>query len=138
MKKTGIIIAVVVTGTLIFLVMVRRNQGSQLGKVMVTKRPPKIKLQYSTKRKISELPKITSSVVATRILREVWSKQMNLREEFVILLLNKANRVLGYNVVSKGGVSGTVADAKMIFSAAIQSNASAIILAHNHPSVKIC
>ena len=55
-------------------------------------------------------------------------------EQFKVLLLNRANRVLGVYEVSTGGVSGTVADPKLVFAAAIKSSASAIILAHNHPS----
>ena len=55
-------------------------------------------------------------------------------EEFIVMLLNRANKIMGHEVVSRGGVSGTVADAKLIFLAAIKKSASGIILAHNHPS----
>ncbi|HIA35268.1 MAG TPA: JAB domain-containing protein [Flavobacteriales bacterium] len=55
-------------------------------------------------------------------------------EEFWILLLNRANLVIGKYEISKGGVSGTVADSKIIFKTAIENLASAIILCHNHPS----
>ena len=55
-------------------------------------------------------------------------------EEFVILCLNRANKVLGYSKISQGGLSGTVADPKVIFQVALKSNASSIILCHNHPS----
>lgn len=50
------------------------------------------------------------------------------------MLLNRANKVLGIYEVSTGGISGTVADIRPIFAAAIKCNASSIILAHNHPS----
>ena len=50
------------------------------------------------------------------------------------MLLNRANKVLGIYPVSKGGVSGTLVDPKLIFSVALKCNASSIILAHNHPS----
>jgi DNA repair protein RadC len=64
-----------------------------------------------------------------------WSKNtIELQEEFKILLLNRANVVLGVYSMSKGGVSGTFVDAKLIFSVALKCNASSIILAHNHPS----
>ncbi len=59
---------------------------------------------------------------------------MELREEFKILLLNRANKVLGLVNISTGGVSGTVSDPKIIFASALKANASGIILAHNHPS----
>jgi len=55
-------------------------------------------------------------------------------EEFYVLLLNRANEVIGKEQISKGGVTGTVADGKVIFHKALQMKSSAIILAHNHPS----
>jgi len=55
-------------------------------------------------------------------------------EEFWILLLNRANLVIGKYEISKGGVSGTMADSKIIFKTAIDNLASSIILCHNHPS----
>jgi DNA repair protein RadC len=55
-------------------------------------------------------------------------------EEFWILLLNRANDVMRAHQISVGGVSGTVADIKMIFKLAIDNLASSIILVHNHPS----
>jgi DNA repair protein RadC len=56
-------------------------------------------------------------------------------EEFWILKLNRANRVIGREMISKGGVSGTTVDAKIVFHAALDNNkCSAIILSHNHPS----
>jgi DNA repair protein RadC len=55
-------------------------------------------------------------------------------EEFWILLLNRANKVTGKECVSRGGVSGTVVDTKIIFKVALDRRASSIILAHNHPS----
>ncbi len=55
-------------------------------------------------------------------------------EEFWILMTDRANRVIGLENVSKGGVTGTVADPKMIFRPAVQQLACGIILCHNHPS----
>ena len=55
-------------------------------------------------------------------------------EEFWVLLLNRQNQVIEKKNVSRGGVSGTVADAKLIFKPAIEKLASSIILCHNHPS----
>jgi DNA repair protein RadC len=59
---------------------------------------------------------------------------MCLREEFKMILLNRANRVLGLFTVSQGGQAGTVADPKIIFATALKANTASIILAHNHPS----
>lgn len=55
-------------------------------------------------------------------------------EEFWVVLLNRSNLVIKKHLVSSGGVSGTVADPKLIFKAALEELASGIILAHNHPS----
>ena len=51
-----------------------------------------------------------------------------------MLMLDRANRVLGFQLLSKGGISGIVADIRLIFSVALEALASSIILAHNHPS----
>ena len=55
-------------------------------------------------------------------------------EEFWIILLGRASKVLSKELISKGGLSGTVADPKIIFHIALQHQASGIILIHNHPS----
>jgi DNA repair protein RadC len=55
-------------------------------------------------------------------------------EEFWVIYLNKANKILSIETISKGGVAGTVADVKIIFKKGIELLASSIVLAHNHPS----
>jgi DNA repair protein RadC len=55
-------------------------------------------------------------------------------EEFWIILLNRANKVLSKHLISKGGQAGTIADPKIIFQTALENHAASIILAHNHPS----
>src|SRR5690554_1319529 len=97
-----------------------------------------IQLSYKSKVKPSQRPKITSSKEAYEILLENWDEdKLEFVEQFKVLLLNRANKVLSVYEVSTGGVTGTVVDAKIIFAAAIKSNASSIILAHNHPSGQI-
>jgi DNA repair protein RadC len=77
-------------------------------------------------------PKIATSKDAFQLLQ---GDLMDLpKEEFWVLLLNRANRVIKKQRVSEGGVSGTVADPKIIFKLALQELASGIIVAHNHPS----
>src|SRR5690606_2469011 len=94
-----------------------------------------IQLSYKSKVKPSQRPKITSSKDAYDILLENWNEdKLEFVEQFKILLLNRASKVLGIYEASTGGVSGTVADPKLIFAAAIKANASAIILSHCHPS----
>lgn len=79
-----------------------------------------------------EKTKITSSADAYNELKPVLTDKNH--EEFWVLLLNRANRVIKKFQISQGGVSGTVADPKIIFKAALEALASGIILAHNHPS----
>ena len=55
-------------------------------------------------------------------------------EEFWILLLSKANQIIGKSKISEGGLAGTVADPVKIFREAIENNATGLILVHNHPS----
>lgn len=69
------------------------------------------------------------------MLISIWNTEIiGFIEEFKILLLNRAHRVIGIYDVSSGGICGTVADPRVIFAAAIKSCATSIILAHNHPS----
>ena len=94
-----------------------------------------IRLTYLTKVKASERREITSSKDCYHILLDCWNRSsIEFVEEFKVLLLNRANKVLGIVPISKGGVAGTVADPKLIFAAALKANASSVILAHNHPS----
>ncbi|MBS1505784.1 MAG: DNA repair protein RadC [Bacteroidetes bacterium] len=79
-----------------------------------------------------EKPKIDGSKTAVELIR---GELMDLpHEEFWVLLLNRANRLIKKKKISEGGVSGTVADPKIIFKLAVEELASAIIVAHNHPS----
>lgn len=55
-------------------------------------------------------------------------------EEFWLLILNRANLVIKKELISRGGVSGTVVDTKIIFKAAVENYACSIIICHNHPS----
>ena len=94
-----------------------------------------INVTYKPKFKASERPAITTSKNAYDILSKNWDRnKIELLEQFKILLLNRANKVLGIYEVSFGGVSGTAADPKLIFSIALKTCASGIILSHNHPS----
>ena len=70
-----------------------------------------VKLTYKSKVKAADRPQIISSHTAYDILLSNWSDQIEMVEEFNILLLNRANRVLCFFNVSKGGQSGTVVDA---------------------------
>ncbi len=81
---------------------------------------------------IEKKPKISCSKDAYILMK---SELMDLaHEEFWCLLLNRGNSVIKKQIVSSGGVSGTVADPKLIFKAALEELASSVILVHNHPS----
>lgn len=58
----------------------------------------------------------------------------NSREVFAILYLNRANKVCHFEIISRGGITGTVADPRIILRGALEKNATGIILCHNHPS----
>lgn len=96
-----------------------------------------VKLQYSSRIKITDSPQIKSSDDAARIFWQNWSDDLDTIESFNILLLNRANRVKGMFTVSKGGISGTVVDARVIFAVAVKALTCSIILSHNHPSGNI-
>ena len=94
-----------------------------------------IQLSYKSNVKPSLRPKVSGSKDAYNILLENWDRsKIEFVEQFKVLLLNRANKALGIFEVSNGSATGTVADPKLIFAAAIKSNACGIILAHNHPS----
>ena len=92
-----------------------------------------IKVSYTSGNR--DKVKITNSKDSYELLLSCWSqKTIELQEEFKVLLLNRNHQVLGIYPLSKGGVSGTVVDAKLVFSVALKCNASSIVIAHNHPS----
>jgi DNA repair protein RadC len=94
-----------------------------------------VQLIYKSKVKASDRMKISSSKDAHKIFLESWNPDtLEYIEEFKILLMNRSNSVLGILEISKGGISGTVTDVRVVFQAAIKGNASGIIAAHNHPS----
>jgi DNA repair protein RadC len=94
-----------------------------------------IKVSYEPSLNLRTAPVIKTSDEAATLLRELFDPAtIALREEFVILYLNKANRVLGSFRLSVGGIDSTVADIRIILALALKAAASGIILCHNHPS----
>jgi DNA repair protein RadC len=93
-----------------------------------------VELIYKSKVKASERPLICSSKDAYAVLLQLWDvNRIEFVEQFKVLFLNRANKVLGIYEVSTGGLSGTVADPRVIFVAALKANCCAIIISHNHP-----
>ncbi|MFD2891117.1 DNA repair protein RadC [Flavobacterium chuncheonense] len=82
-----------------------------------------------------ELKKITSSKAVFEIMQPIIGELLH--EEFWVLYLNNSNKVVYKSQISKGGLTGTVVDTRIVFKMALEYNATAIILSHNHPSGKL-
>lgn len=109
---------------------------NQVHQILLCNEIAEVVLSYRTKVKADERPKIVCSRDIYEILISNWSEDnIEYREEFKLVLLNRANKVLGIVQISEGGKAGTVCDPMMIMQAAILSNASGIIVCHNHPSL---
>ena len=92
-------------------------------------------LEFGRRRKDSDtgpLPIIQSSTTAYQYIKHIFEDLPY--EEFHIIILNRANRILKSTFISRGGISQTTVDGKVIFKNALINNASALILCHNHPS----
>ncbi len=76
--------------------------------------------------------KITSSKDIADFLKAQF--QYHTKEVFVVIFLNQGNKILHHEIISEGGITGTVADPRIILQKALEHNATAIILSHNHPS----
>lgn len=95
---------------------------------------PEIELKYRPVAKKDRV-KVLNSQSAFELFLDNWNMDtIELFEEFKIVLLNRANEVIGIHTISKGGISGTIVDIRLIIAIAIKSASSSIILAHNHPS----
>jgi len=90
-----------------------------------------------------ELKKLQSSFPSTKIssrddaadfIRQFFGDDIEIFESCFILLLNQANKTIGYAKISQGGITGTVVDVRIIAKFAVESLACNVIVAHNHPS----
>lgn len=78
---------------------------------------------------------IRSSVDGERVLRQIFNaNDINIFEQFYIILLNQCNRVKGFAKISQGGLNGCTVDNRLIAKYAIETLSTSVILAHNHPS----
>lgn len=92
-------------------------------------------LELGRRRKETEFTQKTRITSSNDIYQLMKPELMDLpKEEFWVLLLNRANRLIRKERISSGGISGTVADPKIIFKSALEHYASSLILIHNHPS----
>jgi len=82
-----------------------------------------------------EFDKITSSKAVFNIMQPIIGELLH--EEFWVLFLNNSNKVIHKAQLSKGGITGTIVDTRIIFKTALEYNAISLILTHNHPSGKL-
>ncbi len=78
--------------------------------------------------------KITQSSIVNDYIRKVYPVDINEREAMVVLYLNNSNRTLGFSIASIGGLTSTIIDVRLVLKDALLSNATGLILIHNHPS----
>ena len=81
---------------------------------------------------VVELKKVTSSKVIFEIMQPIIGELPH--EEFWIIYLNNSNKVISKSQLSKGGITGTLVDVRIVFKTALEMGATALILCHNHPS----
>lgn len=92
-----------------------------------------IQIKYSNQQSLRI--KLNQSKEVYEMIKKSWNMDtIEIQEEFKVLLLNRYNELLGIYPLSKGGGSGTIVDAKLVYSVALKANASNIIFIHNHPS----
>lgn len=92
-------------------------------------------LELGRRRKLSEIIN-KKQVTCSKDVYEYFSAIIGdlYHEEFWILLLNRANKIIDKQNISKGGLAATVVDVRLVMKLALEKTASAIILCHNHPS----
>ncbi|WP_338646238.1 DNA repair protein RadC [Flavobacterium sp. KS-LB2] len=79
-----------------------------------------------------ELKKVTSSKIIFEIIQPIIGELPH--EEFWIIYLNNSNKVISKSQLSKGGITGTLVDVRLVFKTALEMGATGLILCHNHPS----
>jgi DNA repair protein RadC len=92
-------------------------------------------LELGRRRRVEEtveLVKITSSKVIFDVMQPIIGELPH--EEFWIVYLNNSNKVISKTQLSKGGITGTVVDIRLVFKMALEYGATSIVLCHNHPS----
>lgn len=81
---------------------------------------------------VVELKKVTSSKIIFEIMQPIIGELPH--EEFWIIYLNNSNKVISKSQLSKGGITGTLVDVRLVFKTALEMGATGLILCHNHPS----
>jgi len=100
------------------------NTISEVSEIQVSYKPNKI---------VSS--KIATSFDAVQIIRKFWNEEtIEMQEEVKVILLNNSNYVLGIYNLSKGGITSSLVDVRLVLSVALKCLTPGIILVHNHPS----
>ena len=86
------------------------------------------------RKKVEVEESVTSSQIGYDIIRKFYSDDVDLYESFFILLLNNKNTPIGFAKISQGGVSSVQVDVKLVSKFVVDTFATGVILAHNHPS----
>lgn len=91
---------------------------------------------YELKKIQTDFPKekINSQIQSAEFIRNFYGDDLEIFESFFILLMNRQNQTIAYAKISQGGITGTLVDVRLIAKYAVESLATSIILAHNHPS----
>lgn len=93
-----------------------------------------IKLRYKQKKMINQ-PRVVTSGEAHRVLMEFFNQEIvGIQEQFIVLYLNQCNDLIGFYCMSYGGLTGTVADIRIILAVGLKTACTQLIVAHNHPS----
>ncbi len=94
--------------------------------------------ELGKRRNISEVIE-RKQIKSSRNIFEIFGQKLGdlPYEEFWLIMLNRANKIIEMRKISAGGVSGTITDIKIILKAAVEKTASGIIVCHNHPSGNI-
>ena len=97
-----------------------------------------VKVSYTSKVKAKDRVVIRTSADAYRAVRSLYDDDtIDYVESSYVLLLNRANQVIGKKLLSTGGTSSCIVDVKVIAQISLSTNAHAIIMTHNHPSGNI-
>jgi len=97
-----------------------------------------ITIHYKPRHKIALRPKISTSQQVYSLMKQAYyENNINHHEQFWIVLLNAANRVLGICKIGEGGINHVNVDIRIIFQCALKANAVRVILVHNHPSNEV-
>jgi DNA repair protein RadC len=103
--------------------------------ILTEEKVSEISVSYSSFIPFEKRLLVNSSQISEKAFRKIWKQEeMELRESFKMMILNKQKHLLGIITLFEGGTDNVSVDIRLLLAIALKSNASTIILAHNHPS----